>query len=178
MGLCSLSINSLVCGGGCCSVAKLCLTLRTAWTAACMPGLPIPHCLQEFAQVMSIELAMPSYHLILCHPLLLLPSIFPNSRVFSNEMAVCIMWPKYWSFRFSTTPFNEYWGLICVLGRPSCKMNVCVHCWQVDASKTRLCSETQHLSVIKAKDRPLHVTSIPKESEATDVYQQFKWFCL
>ena len=55
---------------------------------------------------------MPSNHLILCHPLLLLPSIFPSIRVFSNESALCIRWPKYWSFSFSTSPSNEYSGLI------------------------------------------------------------------
>ena len=58
-----------------------------------------------------------------------------------------------------------------MLGGPSGKMNLSVHYWQVDASKTPLCSETQNISVIKAEGRPLHVTSIPKESEATDVYQ-------
>ena len=61
---------------------------------------------------MSIELAMPSNHLILCHPLLLLPSIFPSIRVFSNESALRIRWPKYWSFSFSISPSNEYSGLI------------------------------------------------------------------
>ena len=61
---------------------------------------------------MSIELVMPSNHLILCHPLLLLPSIFPIIRVFSNESVLRIRWPKYWSFRFSISPSNEYSGLI------------------------------------------------------------------
>ena len=61
---------------------------------------------------MSIESVMPSNHLILCHPLLLLPSSFPSSRVFSNESALCIRWPKYWSFSFSISPSNEYSGLI------------------------------------------------------------------
>ena len=61
---------------------------------------------------MSIELVMPSNHLILCHPLLLLPSIFPSIRVFSNESALCIRWPKYWSFTFNISPSNEYPGLI------------------------------------------------------------------
>ena len=61
---------------------------------------------------MSIESAMPSNHLVLCHPLLLLPSIFPSIRVFSNESALRIMWPKYWSFSFSISPSNEYPGLI------------------------------------------------------------------
>ena len=61
---------------------------------------------------MSIELVMPSNHLILCHPLLLLPSIFPSIRVFSNESVLHIRWPVYWSFSFSISPFNEYSGLI------------------------------------------------------------------
>ena len=61
---------------------------------------------------MSIESVMPSNHLILCHPLLLLPSIFPSIRVFSNELALHIKWPKYWGFSFSISPFNKYSGLI------------------------------------------------------------------
>ena len=62
--------------------------------------------------LVSIESVMPSNHLILCHPLLLLPSVFPSIRVFSNELALCIWWPKYWSFSFSISPSNEYSGLI------------------------------------------------------------------
>ena len=61
---------------------------------------------------MSIKSVMPSNHLILCHPLLLLPSIFPSIRVFSNESALCIRWPKYWSFSLNISPSNEYSGLI------------------------------------------------------------------
>ena len=61
---------------------------------------------------MSIESVMPSNSLILCHPFLLLPSIFPSIRVFSNELALCIRWPKYWNFSFSISPSNEYSGLI------------------------------------------------------------------
>ena len=67
---------------------------------------------QSLLRLMSIELVMPSNHLILCHPLLLLPSIFPSIRVFSNESVHRIRWPKYWSFSFSISPFNEYSGLI------------------------------------------------------------------
>ena len=63
-------------------------------------------------KLMSIESVMPSNHLILCHPLLLLPSIFPSIRVFPSESVLCIRWPKYWSFSFSISPFNEYSGLI------------------------------------------------------------------
>ena len=67
---------------------------------------------QSLLKLMSIESVMPSKHLILCHPLLLLPSIFLSIRVFSNESALCIRWPKYWSFSFSTRPSSEYSGLI------------------------------------------------------------------
>ena len=63
-------------------------------------------------KLMSIESVMPSNHLFLCHPLLLLPSIFPSIRVFSNELALRIRWPKYWNFSFSISPSNEYSGLI------------------------------------------------------------------
>ena len=67
---------------------------------------------QSLLRLMSIELVMPSNHLILCHPLLLLPSIFPSVRVFSNKLVVFIRWPKYWRFSFSISPSNEYSGLI------------------------------------------------------------------
>ena len=77
-----------------------------------MPGLPVHHQLPEFTQLMSFESVMPSNHLILCRPLLLLPSIFPTIRVFSNESARHIMWPKYWSFSFNISPSNEHPGFI------------------------------------------------------------------
>ena len=77
-----------------------------------MSGLPVHHRIPEFTQTCSIELVMPSNHLILCHPLLLLPSIFPSIRVFSNESALCIRWPMYWSFSFNISPSNEHPGLI------------------------------------------------------------------
>ena len=76
------------------------------------PGLSVHHQLQEFTQTHVIGLVMPFDHLILCHPLLLLPSIFPSIRVFSNESVLHISWPKYWSFNFSISPSNEYSGLI------------------------------------------------------------------
>ena len=69
---------------------------------------------QSLPKPMSIELVIPSNHLILCHPLLLLPSIFPSIRVFYNESALCIRWPKYWSFSFNISPSNEHPGLISV----------------------------------------------------------------
>ena len=76
------------------------------------PGLPVNHQLQSLLKFMSIESVMPSNYLILCHPLLLLPSIFPSIRVFSNESVLPIRWPKYWSFSFSISPSNEYSRLI------------------------------------------------------------------
>ena len=77
------------------------------------PGLPVHYQLSEsIPKPMSIELVMPSNHLILCCPLLLLPSIFLSIRVFSDELALHIRWPKYWSFSFSISPSNEYSGLI------------------------------------------------------------------
>ena len=81
----------------------------TPWTAACQVSLPITNS-WSLLKLMSIRLVMPSNHLILCHPLLLLPSIFPRIRVFSNESVLCIRWPKYWSF--SISPSNKYSGLI------------------------------------------------------------------
>ena len=77
-----------------------------------MPGFPVHHQLPELTQLMSIELVMPSNHLLLCRPLLLLPSIFPSIRVFSSESVLRIRWPKYWSYSFSISPYNEYLGLI------------------------------------------------------------------
>ena len=81
------------------------------WTTAHQASLSITNS-RNLLKLMSIELVMPSNHLILCHPLLLLPSIFPNIRVFSNESALHIRWPKYWSFSFSISPSNEHPGLI------------------------------------------------------------------
>ena len=76
------------------------------------PGLPVHHHLPESTHPMSIESVMPSNHLILCHPLLLLPSIFPSIRVFSNESALRIRLPEYWSFSFNISPSDEHPGLI------------------------------------------------------------------
>ena len=93
------------------SVAQSCPTLCDPMNHS-TPGLPVHHQLPEFTQCMSIELVMPSNHLILCHPLLLLPSVFPSIRVFSNESALRIRWPKYWSISFNISPSNEHPGLI------------------------------------------------------------------
>ena len=77
-----------------------------------MPGFPFLHYLLDLFKLMSIESMIPSNHHILCHPLLLLPSVFPSIRVFSNESALHIRWPKYWSVSFSISPFHECSGLI------------------------------------------------------------------
>ena len=83
----------------------------TPRTAARQASLPITNS-WSLLKLMAIDLVMPSNHIILCHPLLLLPSIFPCIRVFSNESVLLIRWPKYWSFSFSISPSNEYSGLI------------------------------------------------------------------
>ena len=93
------------------SVAYSCPTLCDPMNHS-MPGLPVHHKLLEFTKPMSIESVMPSNHLILCHPLLLLPSIFPSIRVFSNESSLHNRWPKYWSFSFNINLSNEHSGLI------------------------------------------------------------------
>ena len=82
----------------------------TPWTTACQASLSITNS-QSLLKLMSIKSVMPSNNFILCNPLLLLPSIFPIIRVFSNESALCIRWPNYWSFSFSISPSNEYSGL-------------------------------------------------------------------
>ena len=101
-------------------VVQSCLTLRDPMDCS-LPGSSV-HGILEFAQthgvewsllkLMFIELVMPSNHLILCCSFLLLPSIFPSIRIFSNESVLCIRWPKHWSFSFSISPSNEYEGLI------------------------------------------------------------------
>ena len=83
----------------------------TPWTAACKASLSITNS-WSLLKLLFIESVVPSNHLILCHPLLLLPSIFPSIRVFSNESALQIRWPKYWSFSFNISPSNEHRGLI------------------------------------------------------------------
>ena len=90
------------------SKVRLC---ETPWTTPCQAYLSITNS-RSLLKLMSIESVMPSNHLILCHPLLLTPSIFPSIRVFSNESVFQIRWPKYWSFRFRITPSNEHSGLI------------------------------------------------------------------
>ena len=94
---------------GCCSVTKSCLNLCIAAHQAFLSFTTS----QSLLKLMSIEPVMPPNHLILCHPLLLLPSIFLSIRVFSTESVLPIRWPKYWSFSFKISPSNEYSGLIC-----------------------------------------------------------------
>ena len=83
----------------------------TPWTATRQASLSITNS-QSLLKLMSLESVMPSNHLILCHLLLLLPSIFSSIKVFSNESVLCIRWPKYWSFSFNISPSSEYSGLI------------------------------------------------------------------
>ena len=93
------------------SVVQSCPALCDPWTAARQASLSITNS-WSLLKLMSIALVMPSNHLILCLPLLLLPSVFPSIRVFSNESVLRIRWPKDWSFRFSISPYKEYSGLI------------------------------------------------------------------
>ena len=85
----------------------------TPWTAARQASLSITST-QSLLKLMSIESVMPSNHPILCHPLLLLPSIFPSNRIFSSESALHIRWPKYWSFSFTVSPSSDYSGLLSI----------------------------------------------------------------
>ena len=104
-------MNQFLC---CCSVTKLCPTLglqSTPWNAACQALLSTTIS-QSLLKFMSTESVMLSNHLILCCPLLLLPSILPSIRVFSSESSVCIGWPKYWNFSYSISPSIEHSGLI------------------------------------------------------------------
>ena len=93
------------------SVTQSCPTLCNPRNSS-TPGLHVITNSWGLPKLMSVELVMPSNHLILCRPLLLLPSIFPNIRVFSNELALRIRWPRYWSFSFNLSPSNEHPGLV------------------------------------------------------------------
>ena len=118
----------------CCSVAKSHPTLHDPMDCS-TPGFSVYHQLQSLFKLMSIESVMPSNHLILCCSLLLLPSIFPSIRIFSNESALRIRWPKYWSFRFSISLSNEYSWLI------SFRTD-----WLISLQSKRLSSLLQHHS--------------------------------
>jgi len=95
----------------CSSVTQSCLTLCDPMDRS-RPVLPVHQHSRSLPKLMSIESVMTSNHLILCSPLLLLPAIFPSIRIFSNESALCITWPNYWSFSFSISSSNEHPGLI------------------------------------------------------------------
>ena len=95
----------------CCSVTKLCLTPSDPMDCS-MPSFTVLHIPWNLLRLMPIESTMPSNHLIHCFPLVPLPSIFPSIRIFSNEIALCIRWPKYQNLNFSISPSNEYTGLI------------------------------------------------------------------
>ena len=105
----------------------------TPWTEACQASLSFTIS-QSLLKLMSIELVMPFNHLILCCPLLLLPSIFSRARIFSNEWDLCIRWPKYWSFSFSIGPSNEHSGLISFM----------IYWFDLLASQASLKSPLQH----------------------------------
>ena len=98
------SLNIFIC---CCSVTQSCWTLCDLMDFS-IPGSPVLHCSWSLLKLMFIESVMPSNHLILYHPLLLPPLIFPSIRVFSNGLALHIMWPKYWSVSFNISPSCEY----------------------------------------------------------------------
>ena len=92
----------------CCCCSKLCLTLCNPMNCS-TPGFPAFTVSWSLFKLISIELVMSSNHLILCHPLLLLPSIFPSIRVFSNKLSLYIKWPKYWNYSFSIEAFELWW---------------------------------------------------------------------
>ena len=104
-------LNIISCSVQFSSVTQSCLTACDPMNCS-TPGLPVHHHLPESTQFMSMESVMPSRHLILCRPLLLLPPIPPSITVFSNESTLRMRWPKYWSFSFSISPFKEHPGLI------------------------------------------------------------------
>ena len=117
----------------CSSVSQSCLTLCEPMDCSHQASFSFTIS-QSLLKLMSIELVMPSNHLILCYPLLLLPSVLPSIRVFSNESALCIRWPKHWSFSFSISPSNEYSRLIAIVINTtndsdfSGRRNVCLLC--------------------------------------------------
>ena len=129
------------------SVAQSCPTLCNPWTAACQASLSISNS-QSLLKLMSIESVMPSNHLILCCPLLLLPSIFPSIRVFSSESVLHIRWPKYWSFSFSISPsvlhirWPKYWSFSFSIS-PS-KEYVCIN-----RQKKQLFTQLEKKEVLK-----------------------------
>ena len=142
-------------------VAQLCPTLCDPMNHS-MPGLPAHH---QHPKLMSIESVMQSDHLLLCHPLLLLPSIFPSIRVFSNESVLHIRWPKYWSF--SISPANEYSGLISfridwfdLLAFQGTLKSLLQHCSAYSLSLFSVCSRSK-MATNFLKLHPLRIEIIP-----------------
>ena len=119
------------------SVAQMCLTLCNSMDYS-MPGFPVFHYLSELAQthVHWVCDAIQPWQRMVCHSLLLLPSIFPSIRIFSNELALHIRWPKYWSFSFSTSPSSEYSGLICF----RIDWFDLLRSWKLESNNRRLCA--------------------------------------
>ena len=113
----------------------------TPWTSACQASLSITNS-RSLLNLMFIESVMPSNHLILCHPLLLLPSIFPSIRIFSSESVLHIRWPEYWSFSFSINPSNEYSGLIAF------RVRWLEHCMQCSLGISNIFKEISSLSKV------------------------------
>ena len=110
LSICLLQLDEFLCFSSVQMLSRIWLFV-TPWTAARQASLSITNS-WSLLKLMTIKLVMPFKHLILCHPLLLLPSIFPSIGVFSDESVLHIRWPKYWSFSFSISPSNEYSGLI------------------------------------------------------------------
>ena len=113
----------------CYLVAQLCPTFVTPWTTAHHTFLSFTIS-QSLLQLVSIESMISSSRLILSHPLLFLPSIFPSIRVFSSELALCLKWPKYWSFSFSISPFNVYSGMISLLSKELSRLFSNITVWK------------------------------------------------
>ena len=133
----------------------------TPWTAARHVYLSITNS-QSLLKLTSIVLMMPSNHLILCHPLLLLPSIFPSIRVFSKESVLHLKWPKYWSFSFSISPSSEYSGLISLL--------VCSLCCPRDSQESSPAPQSESISSL--------ALNLPYGSTLTSIHDYWKNHCL
>ena len=132
----------------------------TPWTATWEASLSFIIS-PSLLKLLSIELVMPSNHLILCHLLLLLPSIFPSIRAFSNEQALCNKWPKYWSFSFSISSSNEYSGLISFridwLSKGSQKSSLATQIWYAQCITTHMIVWINMLHDMQAKTKQTHL---------------------
>ena len=161
----------------CCSVTRLSPVLCDPVNCS-TPGLPIPVS-WSLLKLVSIESVMPSNHLILCYPLLLLPSIFPSIRVFSNELALCIRWPKYWSFSFGISHSNEYSASICffVFHTGMFKLrDACGICWRSHCLVVILKNPIQILALdLLAFYPPTHLPS-QNRAKVMSLLKAFNWF--